>query len=379
MTANVTKKEWFPYLDGIRGTAALLVMTAHCMTWAAWDGPIKSAALAVDVFMILSGFLMTYHYREREKTQPWESSKTWYIFYIRRFFRIAPLYYLLMIPSFIFYQQFNDFHKVLNPAGNSSLNADLFTPPVDLVNVLTHITFIFGLIPKYTASLPIPDWSLSLEMQFYAVFPFLMLLFKKISYFWISLSLCVVSFIANHFLLTQFPQPAFLLFKINFFVIGILLAEAYYFKNKKTFTSICLIVLLIIISGYSRKAEVILFVVALLTTLMFYDETDDVLKINKVFRVTRNILSNRIAGFMSDTSYSVYLAHNLLLVPLAYWFYSFPWYTSQPGYIKFMILFAVVAPLTYSAAFLLFKYVEKPGIAIGKSVLSSKVIKNFNH
>jgi peptidoglycan/LPS O-acetylase OafA/YrhL len=377
MTGNVAKKEWFPYLDGIRGIAALMVMTVHCMTWAAWDGPIKSAALAVDVFMILSGFLMAYHYREREKTQPWESPKTWYIFYVRRFFRIAPLYYLLMIPSLVFSQQLNNLHRVLD-AGNSGLNAEISTPTVDLVHVLTHITFTFGLIPQYAASLAIPDWSLSLEMQFYAVFPFLMLLFKRFSYFWISLSLCIVSFIVNHFWLDDFPQPSFLLFKINFFIIGILLAEAYYFKSRKTFTSICLIVLLIIISGYSRKAEVILFVVALITTLMFYDETDDNLKINKIFLPIKNVLSNRISRFMSDTSYSVYLAHNLLLMPLAYWFYSFPWFTSQPGYLKFIVLFAVVAPLTYCAAFVLFKYVEKPGIVLGKFVLSGKGMKFFN-
>ncbi len=378
MTNNVAKKEWFPYLDGIRGIAALLVMTAHCMTWAAWDGPIKSAALAVDVFMILSGFLMAYHYREREKTQLWESPKTWYVFYVRRFFRIAPLYYLLMIPSLVFYYQLNDFRRVLH-VGNSGLNAEIYTLPLDLVHVLTHITFTFGLIPQYAASLAIPDWSLSLEMQFYAVFPFLMLLFRRFSYFWISISLCIVSFIVNHFWLADFPQPSFLLFKINFFIIGILLAEAYYFKNRKTFTSICLIVLLIIISGYSRKAEVILFVVALITALMFYDEKDDTLKINNFFVPTKNILSNRISRFMSDTSYSVYLAHNLLLMPLAYWFYSFPWFVSQPGYIKFMTLFAVVAPLTYFVAFVLFKYVEKPGIALGKFVLSGKILKTFNH
>ena len=40
-----------------------------------------------------------------------------------------------------------------------------------VADLLSHLTILFGLIPGHTASSGLPDWSLSLEMQFHAVFP----------------------------------------------------------------------------------------------------------------------------------------------------------------------------------------------------------------
>jgi peptidoglycan/LPS O-acetylase OafA/YrhL len=351
---QTTKKEWFPFLDGIRGFAAFIVVVAHCIYWAKWDSPLKSAALAVDVFMILSGFLMAYHYREREQIQPWESPKTWYNFYIRRFFRIAPLYYVLIVPALIFFNQ---------DPGDGSLKSQI-------IYILAHVTFAFGLTPKYSASLVIPDWSLSLEMQFYLAFPFLMLLFKKFSYLWVSLALSIISLIANHLWLDIFPQPSLLFLKINFFVIGILLAETFYFKNKKPANSIFCTVLLIIISGYSRKAEVILFVVGLILAMMFYEDKEDTLRINSCLIFLKRILNNKVAAFMSDTSYSVYLVHALFLIPIATSLDKYSWYLSQYPVVRFLILLGIVIPPTYISAILLFRYVEKPGISLGRLMIS---------
>jgi peptidoglycan/LPS O-acetylase OafA/YrhL len=49
----------FKYLDGIRGTAALWVMVGHI--WAKYNrdiAVISWTSLAVDVFILVSGFLM---------------------------------------------------------------------------------------------------------------------------------------------------------------------------------------------------------------------------------------------------------------------------------------------------------------------------------
>jgi peptidoglycan/LPS O-acetylase OafA/YrhL len=91
-----------PFFDGIRGYASLWVMLGHFSTRTGFVIPIlDSPGIAVDLFMIVSGFLMTQHFFIRRELEPWQSPRTWLIFYIRRFFRIAPLYYSLLIPSFL--------------------------------------------------------------------------------------------------------------------------------------------------------------------------------------------------------------------------------------------------------------------------------------
>jgi peptidoglycan/LPS O-acetylase OafA/YrhL len=71
-------------LDGLRGVAALSIVVLHCyryfgdMTW-------SSAALAVDLFFVLSGFVLAYAY---EATLPSGSAA----FLKARFIRLYPLY-----------------------------------------------------------------------------------------------------------------------------------------------------------------------------------------------------------------------------------------------------------------------------------------------
>ncbi len=85
------------YLDGLRGIASFWVVVSHVMMLTGWMVPVMSwGTLAVDLFMILSGFLMTYQALTREADEPLDSLGTWVRFLLRRFFRLAPVYYLLL-------------------------------------------------------------------------------------------------------------------------------------------------------------------------------------------------------------------------------------------------------------------------------------------
>jgi len=369
------KKDWLPFLDGIRGFAALWVMAGHCLFSLGLSFPILSSpGVAVDIFMMMSGFLMAYHYRLREKTQPWNSPQTWYTFYIRRFFRIAPLYYLILILAFILNGQFNAWHKI---AENNIIYATS-AHSVDILNILTHITFIFGLLPQYASSTVLPDWSIGLEMQFYAVFPFIMLLLKRYSYFTPSVFLCLINLISqklftvcttsNSGLLGCFPQPSFLPMKISIFLIGILLSEAYYYRCKNPQICSYIIVMAMIVSGYEQSMLLLIFS-SIFAALIFYNSKNDVLRIGRGIKTVQEILSNKISDFMADTSYSVYLAHNFILAPSIALLASFGWYVSLPGIVRFSLLFLAVASLTYWSAWLLYNYVEKPGVTLGKAIL----------
>ena len=66
---TTTGKEHFEVLDGLRGSAALLVVLFHIQgITVAWDGTkviLHHTPLAVDFFFALSGFVIGYAYDDR--------------------------------------------------------------------------------------------------------------------------------------------------------------------------------------------------------------------------------------------------------------------------------------------------------------------------
>jgi peptidoglycan/LPS O-acetylase OafA/YrhL len=172
-------------LNLIRGFLAMYVLVGHCANATGVSlKPLPGAGHAVDVFMILSGFLMALYFHEREKIEPWEKPSTLLYFYTRRFFRIAPVYYLFLFVAILFLEQFNILMTIHSGQTESNWNPELtsFISNNILLTIIMHVTFLFGLVPSFVQDNILPDWSISLEMQFYAVFPFIMLLIRKIGY-----------------------------------------------------------------------------------------------------------------------------------------------------------------------------------------------------
>lgn len=385
---NYAAKDKLPFLDGVRGFAALWVLTSHCLVYVNCKGlPIlNQGGLAVDIFMLMSGFLMAYHFYKREDYEPWESPSTWSKFYIRRFFRIAPLYYFLLIISF----QFNDFFaharmfiETVYPSFNESPNFLVYKyAGPNLMSILLHVTFLFGLFPQYSTSTPLPDWSIGLEMQFYAVFPAIMVAYRRFSYFWttilvLGISLLIVKVI-NHApivppgLSHAFQLPSFLPLKMNLFLTGILLASAHYLRFRDPLLQSCVVILALIISRYNTP-NIILGFCILMSLILFYDKSKDPLRIKKIIQVPENLLSNKIATFMADTSYSAYLLHTLIAAPLAALLLGLDFFVAWPSIVRFGVLYSAVLPLTYGISWLLHKYIENPGVLLGKNILKSFV------
>ncbi|HEX8608953.1 MAG TPA: acyltransferase, partial [Pedobacter sp.] len=81
-------KQHFEILDGLRGIAALSVVTFHFMEWAYTDASknfIGHGFLAVDFFFCLSGFVIGYAYDDR-------IAKTGVLsFFMSRLIRLHPL------------------------------------------------------------------------------------------------------------------------------------------------------------------------------------------------------------------------------------------------------------------------------------------------
>src|SRR3546814_12295768 len=68
-------------LDGLRGVAALWVLLGHMMILTGFRLPLMSKPdLGVDLFILLSGFLMMFQYRLRAGREDWNAPGTWTAF-----------------------------------------------------------------------------------------------------------------------------------------------------------------------------------------------------------------------------------------------------------------------------------------------------------
>ena len=366
---NATDYARVPFLDGIRGYAALWVVLGHVSFWTGFSLPfVSNPALAVDVFMIMSGFLMTQHFFLRRSREPWNSPRTWFIFYIRRFFRSAPLYYQILIPSSLLFGYF----------AQRKESVGAVSAAVDLQNVLLHVTFLFGLSPRFCASLIIPDWSIGLEMQFYLVFPFLMVLASRINMARFSALVLPVWIVARHLitvysgsrpgLLGWFPQPSLLPLKIGLFLIGMALAWACMEREEKTGARTFVIALIVMttasIAGGFVVASTVLF-----SLMLFYNEASMGMGLGRVIENCRRFFGNAVAHLLAEVSYGVYLLHMLILYPARQILGAAPWYMRQPALVRFCVLAAVVLPIVYGLSWVLFRLVETPGIRLGKTIV----------
>lgn len=140
-------------LDGIRGLAALLVLFHHAFHIPLVQGEMsgltrlvseitKGGWLGVDLFFVLSGFLITGILLDQRCEHHYFRN-----FYARRVLRIVPLYFLALLVLLIFYQH----------SGSFVLLGSLY---------LTNFAALFG-VPMLFG----PLWSLSVEEHFYLLWP----------------------------------------------------------------------------------------------------------------------------------------------------------------------------------------------------------------
>ncbi|MHB8216704.1 MAG: acyltransferase family protein [Candidatus Sulfotelmatobacter sp.] len=170
--SEASSSKRIPALDGLRGIAILLVLTAHSftdvhfnhfpvlnwlvrMTRLSWSG--------VDLFFVLSGFLIGGILLDAQ-----DSPNYFKTFYIRRAYRILPLYFLVLILGWL------AFH-----AGQLGWIpgqwAELFNGKIPWWPFFTFTQNISMGIAGRTVGRGVlsPTWSLAVEEQFYLTLPFL--------------------------------------------------------------------------------------------------------------------------------------------------------------------------------------------------------------
>lgn len=171
--AQAPKLQKYAYIDILRGLAILGVVAVHAGQHVK-DLNIIAASifnygqLGVQLFFVASAITLCLSSAQRNE-------KSFINFYIRRFFRVAPLFYLA-IPFYFLWRACIEYYRlgVLVIPQNYSMRA-----------ILETVFFVHGFDPKnFNFAVP-GGWSIATEMLFYAIFPFLFFIqekFKKIRF-----------------------------------------------------------------------------------------------------------------------------------------------------------------------------------------------------
>lgn len=150
-------------LDALRGVAVIMVVVGHFNGWAwpGWEWVVAVGVHGVDVFFVLSGFLIGRIMLD-EKNSP----NLLKVFYVRRACRILPAYALLLASYFA--------AVALDRMTRFGLIYDLYMPPGNTWSyfVLLQNNAMVSIQAMAPAWLMV-TWSLAVEFQFYLLAPWI--------------------------------------------------------------------------------------------------------------------------------------------------------------------------------------------------------------
>ena len=347
----------FQHIDGLRGILALWVLFGHTLASSGlghdWNFPFNILAdgvNAVDLFVIISGFVITYII---------DIGREPYVIYLlRRFIRIYPVYFICIIVSTMLLPleiQVNmqipwptHAHKTIVYIAQKSYE---FLP----FHLAAHLALVHSMIPDsimvYSDYAILGQaWSLSLEWQYYVIAPIVLVALTRN----MTTALIVVIIFA---LINSFVTgvQGFLPRHIPYFAIGI---ASYYILKQPHRPNWPLLVPVGVAMTYMMTHQPALAIWALvfLLTLQANSSGNDVM---------RQFLESKPLLWLGKISYSIYLSHTIILT-LVLTFFCKSGITTL-GQIDFFIMLLITTLLgTLIVSWLLFTFVEAPMIAFGK-------------
>ncbi|MBR9915859.1 MAG: acyltransferase [Algicola sp.] len=281
----------------LRGVSVLFVVLFHL-----GFSSLKSGFLGVDVFFVISGFLMAVLYDHRNKKD----------FFARRAKRLLPPYFFVIILTVLvsfFVNTPNETKQVVE----QSIFGAFFIP-----NVGYWLQNSYFSKAEFNPLLHL--WSLGVEIQFYIFIPLLSLFFRKSRYFLplialFSLILCFV-------VLTISPKTSFFMlpFRVWEFLIGFGVAKFFSSNGSvkykgKEFIGLASLLILILIPFMSVDGESLNVVYGHpgLYAILVCLATSCVLLFGLPSRLEHSALGNTLVWF-GKYSYSIYLVHFPIIV-----------------------------------------------------------------
>lgn len=376
----------FKAIESLRGWMAWWVVTGHALQLiggadlyfpgeiAIW---VSQGKLAVQVFMIVSGFVITHLLVSQ--------GEGYRDYILRRWFRLVPLFVTVTVISVstrIFYVS----SFISNPwAQGAEVRLDRLVLEKEywLPHLLAHLSLLHGLIPnevlEYAGSTFLsPAWSLSLEWQFYLIAPVLLLAMTRLPFAWIAIAAVVVSVPAARGLFGHWQYQSFLLIALPFFFGGITSRLLLDRRIPWLAGSLTVLSTLAYIEGYGLGQIKLLLVVAAIWFLFFFITARE----SGVIEVKSRLLDaiswlvalNPVSTALGRISYSTYLAH----IPIFAIVIGSGIMLAGSADRETIVIFTLAAvALTLPASFAFYRYIEQPGIRLGNLWVRKRPVDRF--
>jgi len=212
-------------LDGLRGFALVMVLYAHCSgilglrsgdpwpTSAVLDVGWHYGSMGVDLFFVLSGFLIT-RILFSTKTNP----RCLRNFYIRRVLRIFPVYYSFLILCLVILPMFLSSETCLGFFGEPKYHIWLWFYGTNLIKTL---------IPQDLFHSLEHFWSLAVDEHYYAVWPVVVLKLSRATLWRVCVYLIILAAVMRFLFLlggNSVGAYVFTLCRLDGFAVGALVA-----------------------------------------------------------------------------------------------------------------------------------------------------------
>jgi peptidoglycan/LPS O-acetylase OafA/YrhL len=290
-------------IQGLRALAILSVLICHC-----FPDFLPGGYIGVDVFFVISGYLI-YSVISRGISN---GNFKIYTFYVNRIKRILPALYLVLtctLTAGLFVLAPRQFREL----GRTAFSTILFVSNFDFMSLSNYFAEIGRFKPL------LHTWSLSVEEQFYFVFPWFVIIIHKIPRIYgifIYVSLVILSVLLSNFLIGDNPTVSYYLMPSRAFelLVGAISAMArpdnpVFLRLRETILGVGLLLIIIPCMIYTEATPFPGFYAVIPTigaALMLYSGA-----LGATFAAT--FFSSAPMQFFGRISYSLYLWHWPLL------------------------------------------------------------------
>ncbi|HEK0545682.1 acyltransferase [Proteus mirabilis] len=347
----------------LRGIAALFVVFYHTRSYLnhiyaeskLGDMFFGWGYFGVDIFFMISGFVIMLS-TENEKSKV--------SFPIKRFFRIYPLYFVVLMFFVI------DF----------SLKGSIPTTNIVKSIFFIHLNYDIN-APFFGYSVNLPGWTLTYELMFYGVFFIALCISHKYRSFICSGLIIVIYFTINlNFSHLEFNAYSSVNYNGRYtpiikilsspmmweFIIGMMLFYIYSFLKKYNYLLRSSNVLII-------NTIIFIFSISLIISPIKYGH--GLLNVGVgcflllltciIYELSGRLKKSALLSFFGDISYSLYISHAFTIMILTTNKELFSYVNQLRGFNKQLIVLTIVIAF----AFILHKAIEIPLVSFGKSFL----------